>query len=669
MLPRPWRSASATGGENDTEIIFLIYKLPTQDRQDFKLLNLWNGSVLNMKKILILTILVGVMFLTGCAQKIGVTKIGIRERYRQLTKNIFDTQYPSESTIMFLVQNDLLDDWQDDSILTLKKIADAIAQNPDRAAIFALSELCFYEAEEMDELSKESIPLYLSATIYSYKYLFGNWADQLSPYHPNSRLACEIYNRSLAGFLTYIEVNKIKIKDNTKFPLLNGEIEIEQKISKFSWILNDFDEIKVVYQYKVQGVDYQFRTYGVGVPIIATKCGSKVSREDKFTPILNQTHAATVFLKVKSKFFSSNHSNILYKADIEIYDPISTETIIIEDKTAPLETDFTTPLAYMIGQDTSSGGFKAMLKVDVWKNFQGLYLLQPYQHDKIPVVFIHGLMSEPKTWLKILNSLKSDPVLRKKYQFWFFKYPTGNPILFSAANLRQSLINVRNVYDPDENDADFDKMVLVAHSMGGLLSRFMIQDSSNTLWNIIANNPLEEYEIKSSTSNLFERMFFFDSLPFVSRVIFISTPHRGSTMAQSWYSRFGAFITRLTSELTDSASDFAKVINLKDKDDDKEKLRYKLKRMPTGLDSLLPDNPMLKAMIKQPFSPNVTYHSIIGNKKEANVKGGTDGIVTYESAHIDGAKSEKIILSDHGVHTKSQGIIEVRRILTEHIEN
>ena len=622
-----------------------------------------------MNKILILTILVVAMFLTSCAQKIGVTKIGIRERYRQLTKNIFDTQYPSENTIMFLVQNDLLDDWQDDSILILKKLANAIAQDPDRAAMFALSELCFYEAEEMDDLSKESIPLYLSATIYSYKYLFDRWTEKLSPYHPNSRLACEIYNRSLAELLTYIEVNKIKIKDNTKFPLLNGEIEIEQIISKFSWILNDFEKIKVVYQYKVQGVDYQFRTFGVGVPIIATKGSSKVSREDNFTPIINQTHAATVFLKIKGKKISPNHSNILYKADIEIYDPISTETIIIETKSAPLETDFTTPLAYMIGQDASPSGFKAMLKVDVWKNFQGLYLLQPYQHDKIPVVFIHGLMSDPKTWLKILNSLKSDPVLRKKYQFWFFKYPTGNPILFSAANLRQSLINVRNVYDPDGNDADFDKMVLVSHSMGGLLSRLMIQDSSNTLWSIIANDPLEEYELNSETSDLFERMFFFDSLPFVSRVIFISTPHRGSAMAQSWYARFGAFITRLTSELNDSASDFATVINLKNKADNKEKLRYKIKRIPTGLDSLLHDNPMLKAMNKQPFSSNVTYHSIIGNKKEANVKNGTDGIVTYKSAHIDGTKSEKIIHSDHSAHTKSQGIIEVRRILTEHIED
>jgi len=623
-----------------------------------------------MQKILKIFFLLGLLFITGCAQKIGVTRIGLRERFKQLTKNIFDTQYPSESTIIFLVQNDLLDSWQDDSLLTLKELDNSLTNNFDKDTLFALSELCFYEAEEMKDLSKEAMPLYISASIYAYRYLFDEKAGQLSPYHPNSRLACEIYNRSLAELLTYAQINNIVIKENTKFPLLNGELELVQKLSELSWDHNDFEEIKIVYEFKIEGIDFQFRTYGVGVPIIATRKSQKAEKErekDKFTPILNQTYAVTAFLRIKSREFSKDGSNVLYKANLELYDPVKTNEIIIGDIIAPLETDFTTPLAYMVSKNTSPGGFRAMLKVDVWETTQGLYLLQPYQSDKIPVVFIHGLMSEPRTWLKILNNLKSNPLLREKYQFWFFKYPTGNPILFSAANLRQSLISAHNIFDPEGTDESFDKMVLVAHSMGGLLSRFTIQNSSNVLWNIIADKPLEEYELKPDTSNLFERMFFFESLPFVSRVIFISTPHRGSSMAQTWYARFGAFITRLADELSDSASDFAIVVNLKEHDD-KEEFNYKINRIPTGLDSLLPDNPVLKVMSGRPFASNVIYHSIIGNEDEADTPGGTDGIVIYESSHVDGARSEKIIHSGHGAHTKPQGIIEVRRILTEHIK-
>jgi len=613
----------------------------------------------------------GLIILTSCAQKVGVTQIGIKERFRQITKNIFDLQYPSERTIIFLAQNDLLDSWRDDSLSLLKVLNISQMNNSDRDTLFALAELCFYEAEKMDENSIETIPLYLSATVYAYKFLFDNELEQLSPYHPNSRLACQIYNRSLAELLTYAEINKIKIKENTKFPLLKGEIELDQKLSELSWDYKDFEEIKIVYEFKVEGIDYQFRTYGIGVPIIATRKAAEVEEKrktDKFTPIINQTHAATAFLRIKSREFSEENSNFLYKADLELYDPINTEEIIIGEKAAPLETDFTTPLAYMISKDTSPGGFKAMLNVGVWDNFQGLYLMQPYQRGKIPIVFIHGLMSKPTTWLKILNFLKSDPVIRNTYQFWFFKYPTGNPILFSAANLRQSLIDTRKVFDPEETDEAFDQMVLVAHSMGGLLSRFMIQNSSNHLWKNISDKPIEECELKPESRELFERLLFFKPLPFVSRVIFISTPHRGSAMAQSWWARFGAYITRLPGELTDTTVDFVTLTKSK-KNKDKEELSYNLNRLPTGIDSLLPSNPTLKVMSGQPFVSNVIYHSIIGNEDEANAPGGTDGIVTYESSHLAGAESEKIIYSGHNAHTKPQGINEVQRILIEHIES
>lgn len=623
-----------------------------------------------MKKTLqiFITLFFGLIILTSCAQKVGVTEIGISERFRQLTKSIFDLQYPSERTIMFLAQNDLLDSWKKDSLSTLKDLDKKEIENTDRETLFALAELCFYQAEQMKEQSKEVMPLYLSATVYAYNYLFGEGSDELSPYHPNSRLTCQIYNRSLAELLTYAEKNKIKLEENTKFSMLNGEIILDKRLSELSWDINEFDEVKIVYEFKVEGVEFQFRTYGVGVPIIAIRKSPEAERiraKDKSAPIINQTHAATAFLRIKSKEISEDNSNIIYKADIELYDPTTTEKIVIGNKTPPLETDFTTPLAYMVSKDTSPGGFRAMLNVGVWDNFKGLYLLQPYQRGKIPIVFIHGLMSQPKTWLKILNSLKSDPIIRKNYQFWFFRYPTGNPILFSAANLRQSLIDARKAFDPEETDEAFDQMVLVAHSMGGLLSRFMIQDSSNLLWNMVSDTPLDECELKPETKDLVEQLFFFKPLPFVSRVVFISTPHLGSTMARSWYARFGALITKLPKKLTDTTSELAP---LKSKKNSKEELSYNLKRIPSGIEALWPSNPTLKIMSGQPFVSNVIYHSIIGNKKEANVTGGTDGVVTYESAHLEGAESEKIVHSGHGAHTKPSSIIEVQRILKKHLK-
>ena len=68
------------------------------------------------------------------------------------------------------------------------------------------------------------------------------------------------------------------------------------------------------------------------------------------------------------------------------------------------------------------------------------------------------------------------------------------------------------------------------------------------------------------------------------------------------------------------------------------------------------------------MTPDVPYHSVIGNKEAADTPGGTDGVVAYESSHLAGATSEKIIESGHSVMSHPQTIIEIRRILSLHLE-
>jgi len=607
------------------------------------------------------------ILLTGCAQEIGVKKVGIRERYRQLTEDIFEKEYPSEKTIICLAENDLLDNWKKNPLPVLKKLDNLYNKYHDREILAALTELCFYEAERRSEGAREAMPYYLSSSVYAYKYLFGKGSENLSPFHPTSRLACEIYNRSLAELLIYIEKHKITIKKNTVFNLICGKIKVEQKHSQINYTYDDFDEIKVVYRYKVEGLDYQFRTFGIGVPLIATRKATAIEgikSKNKYTPTIKQTHAATFFLRIKSANYTGQNSNILYKADVEIYDPNLTEKIEVNGKNVPLETDFTTPLAYLVNKSRSPGGFMAMLNANVWEDTQGLFLLEPYHHGKIPVVFVHGLMSEPKTWLKMLNSLKGDPVIRKHYQFWFFKYPTGNPVLFSTANLRQSLLNARKTFDQNNTDKAFDRTVLIGHSMGGILARLMVQDSSNLLWRVVANKPIDDYNISPETKNFLKIMFFFKPVPFISEVIFVCAPHRGSDMAKSWYARLGSMLIWPAKELINATAHF--VVSGKS---DEEKLKLKLKKIPTGLDSLLPDNPMHGIMMNQPIASNVVYYSIIGNKDKANTPGGTDGVVPYSSSHLAGTREEIIIHSGHSAQTKPRTIMEIKKILIKHLNN
>ena len=80
-----------------------------------------------------------------------------------------------------------------------------------------------------------------------------------------------------------------------------------------------------------------------------------------------------------------------------------------------------------------------------------------------------------------------------------------------------------------------------------------------------------------------------------------------------------------------------------------------------------PGHPFLRALNDLAIDPGITAHSIIAVLGDGPVTGKTDGVVAYESAHIDGVESEKIVRSGHSTQGHPETIEEVRRILREHI--
>ena len=62
------------------------------------------------------------------------------------------------------------------------------------------------------------------------------------------------------------------------------------------------------------------------------------------------------------------------------------------------------------------------------------------------------------------------------FQFWFFTYETGNPILYSAMRLREALETAVATLDPAAQDPALRQMVLLGHSQGGLLVKLMVVD-------------------------------------------------------------------------------------------------------------------------------------------------------------------------------------------------
>ena len=174
----------------------------------------------------------------------------------------------------------------------------------------------------------------------------------------------------------------------------------------------------------------------------------------------------------------------------------------------------------------------------------GLCMVRPFARGKIPVVFIHGLCSVPRSWDRMIEGLEADHRIADRYQFWTFSYATADPIPYSASLLRSDLEGVRKRFDPDRSDPAFDRTVLVGHSMGGILAKMMVQDSEDRLWDLIIARTVDNLQGDPEDRDMVRRTLFFTPIKEVHRVIFIATPHRGGFVPQVLVQQIGERLVR-----------------------------------------------------------------------------------------------------------------------------
>lgn len=325
-----------------------------------------------------------------------------------------------------------------------------------------------------------------------------------------------------------------------------------------------------------------------------------------------------------------------------------------------LAADFTAPLAYMLSHGRNrSLDVRSLLRTDVSFGMTGLYQFTKYDPDKIPVVFVHGLMSRPETWVPAVNELMADEKNRERYQFWFFLYPTGLPVWASAAELRSELDRYRQTLDPQRRNRNMDRTVLVGHSMGGLISSLQIRTGGKALWQQFMDTPPEQLPLSGALKERIVRIVQFQPRPEVSRVVFFATPHRGSELAVHPVSEFFSKLIRLPVEFLDT-----------DRHKLQSALRQEYRKLfvapANSLVFLRANSPLLKSILALPMRPGVPYHSVIGDQGRGDTPDSSDGVVPYWSSHLSGAASEKIVPSGHGAHENTQGIAELARILRLH---
>ena len=342
---------------------------------------------------------------------------------------------------------------------------------------------------------------------------------------------------------------------------------------------------------------------------------------------------------------------------LSIKDPLNAETVRVEGHTYPLAANYTAALAMILAQEKPQKlGLIRMLRPQEYAATFRVARFEPYKPDKTVVLVIHGLMDTPATWVPMINDLFGDRKIRRNYQFWFYSYPSGYPYPYSALILRRELDVIEKKFPPRR------KLVVIGHSMGGCISRTLITDAGDKLWLEAFGKPPAQVEMPADSKRLLEEALIFKHRPEIKRVIFMSTPHRGSELASNWIGRIGSMLIKTPIRLLSVGPDILQSLAA-------DPAALQLKRLPNSVDTLAPNNRFVMAINQIPITPGIPYYSIIGDRGRGDTPKSSDGVVAYWSSHLDGAKSEFIAPCGHGSPRNPQAIAEVHRILDETAPN
>jgi pimeloyl-ACP methyl ester carboxylesterase len=550
------------------------------------------------------------------------------------------------------------------------------AADPQPEQLFVLSEMgyllgCAAERAE----NHEALTYYYLSAGYAYHYLFPDVTAGAPPgcvdcFDPRFREACDFYNASLAKCIRAAQrMGRLDPGHQLRLHAHADEgCTLEVVPHGFPWKPEEFGPLRFCSDYEVRGFETLYHGFGLGVPLIGSRLASAPSPAGAFYPKAVD-FPITAFFRFEGRV---RDLGVHRSCTLELYNPLAVQTVDVRGRTVPLECDLTTPLAYYLSHTEFEGvPLEGFLRPEKLQRRSGIYMFEPYQPGKIPVVMVHGLASSPVTWAPLFNDLRADATLRQRFQFWFYLYPTSEPYLATAADLRDTLNRLRADLDPEHRDGALDRMVLVGHSMGGLLCKLLTVESGDDFWRLVSPEPFDRLTVHPDTRAELQRIFFFERQPWARRVIFLGTPHHGSKLSPTFPARVAEDFVRLPGRLLRVAQDVAK-------DDPRAWPSLRDGGLPTSVDWLAPGAPALELLASRPAPPRVRYHSVIGIKPcdtrwlevvlpSAETEGRSDGIVSYASAHLDGVASELTVPADHfHVHSHPLSVAEVRRILQEH---
>jgi len=641
----------------------VMYKIFYKSSQS----SLKDGRVIFSRLFPVLIIVIMALFLFGCATPIGVTKVNLRESYKNTNVNVLNADKVNSYTKIVLKRYDLLDRLDDDTAAVISELHEKALQDTRRDILFALAETSFFHGARLKKTTTPGNPgedadYFLMSAIYAYFYLYGTFGEEApGPYDSRFIMASELYNRALGRGLALGKEGQWEFKKRRVRHLPVGEITLSSIKNYLGLPVGDFQSFLPADDYEVQGLTIRNRIAGIGLPLIAIQKKSEQNPRGTAIPI-------TVLLKVQGDIRALSNNSA--EASLELYSGYEETEATVNGRKVPLETDSSTPIAYQLNDaPVWDLGIKSFLTPGKQKS--QLVNLQPYQKGKIPVIFVHGTASSPVWWGEMWNTLSADPVIRKRFQFAFFFYNSSLPVVNSASELRRILSDALVALDPQVKDHALRQAVVIGHSQGGLLTKLTVVNPGEALWQSLSEKSIDDLSTPPEMKSLLRKWFLFEPLPFVKRVVYIATPFRGSFRAQGWVR---SIIKRIVSLPLDVLTLPYNVVsgNPNILSDLFRQLKLPIEvsdKIPSSVDSMSPENPVLRTLAEMPVNPGVKTHTIIAIDGAEKPPNGNDGVVEYRSARQEGVESEYIVRSPHSCQGNPLTIEEVRRILMEHLKS
>ncbi len=593
------------------------------------------------------------LMLSACGTPVSVEHVDARTVQTELTSNALTTGKLSGPTQIVLRRLDLLSVYgekPDVAIQALTQIVASGAGYPDQ--LFALAEMAFLEAERTN-----SQPYFMASVIYAYAFLFPDKPENRpSPFDPRLRTAADLYNRALTRGLATADGLHVDLRAG-EFPLPFGTLSVSFDQESMQWAGRRLTGFVSAAEMRIKGLQNRYRETGLGAPLAA----ELAPVTDQSGILIARAYKVPVTVLLRLDITPDAIASGRFTGRLVLFPGNEERKVEIGGQQVPLEIEPSASLAYGLSNPAIwKSEIAGFLRGDYFKDLPSqLVGLDVYRPGRIPVVLVHGTASSAGRWADLINDLQNDPAIREKFQFWLFTYSTGNPIALSALELREQIASAVARLDPSGRDPALHNMVVIGHSQGGLLTKSLVVDAGNRLYDEYSTRPFSELNLSAETRDLLGRALFIKPMPDVGRVIFMATPHRGSFVASfSIVHLIGRLVTLPLSITKVAAEVFT---------GNSDAMRFEPEGMRLGsIYGMTPGSPYITALSSLPVTPKVAAHSIIAVDGDGPIETGDDGVVAYRSAHIEEAVSELVVRSGHSVQSNPRAVAEVRRILLLH---